>query len=113
MEEVVELSERQQYWLAHIQACEAAGQSTLEYARAHGFESRAMYKARQLLVEKGAWSIKASGRKSNRFQRAQVAVPQMDNQWRIQLPNGVVVAFSGEVNTKALSEVLKITAALS
>ena len=42
-----ELTERQHYWLEHIRACEAAGQSTLQYAQAHGFESRAMYKARQ------------------------------------------------------------------
>lgn len=114
MEEVVELTERQQYWLEHIRACEAAGQSTLEYARAHGFESRAMYKARQLLVEKGVWSIKKAGRqKLPRFQRAQVSGVPADNQWRIQLPNGVVVAFGGEVNAKALSAVLKVTAALS
>ena len=54
----VELSDRQRYWLEHVRACDTAGQSTLEYSKAHGLESRAMYKARQLLVEKGAGTDK-------------------------------------------------------
>ena len=61
-----ELTERQHYWLEHIRACEAAGQSTLQYAQAHGFESRAMYKARKLLVEKGFWpTAKGCGHSSH------------------------------------------------
>ena len=114
MEEyLADLTERQRYWLEHIRACDTAGQSTLEYARAHGLESRAMYKARHLLIEKGVWSIDKTARKPSRFQRVQVRSPSNDGQWQIQLPNGVTVGFCGDVNAKALSMVLKTAAALS
>lgn len=42
-EYLAELTERQRYWLEHVRACDRAGRSTVEYARTHGLESRAMY----------------------------------------------------------------------
>ena len=109
-----ELTERQHYWLEHIRACEAAGQSTLQYAQAHGFESRAMYKARKLLVEKGFWPTAKGCGHSSHFQKVRVTSSgQANNQWRVQLPNGVRVTFGGQVDAKALSVVLKAAASLS
>ena len=72
-----------------------------------------MYKARQLLVEKGVWSIKKADRKASRFQRVQVRSAPVDNQWQVQLPNGVSISFGGDVNAEALSVVLKTAATLS
>lgn len=108
-----ELTERQAYWLAHVRACDTTGQSTFAYAKAHGLQSRAMYKARQVLIEKGAWSNDKTARKHSRFQRVQVPKTAHAGSWQIQLPNGVMVSFSGDVNAKALSTVLKTAAALS
>ena len=34
------------------------------------------------------------------------------NQWRIGLPNGVSVAFAGEVDVRALSAVLSVSASV-
>ena len=114
MEEyLANLTQRQRFWLEHLQACDTAGQSTLEYAKSHGLESRAMYKARQLLVEKGMWSIKKADRKASRFQRVQVRSACVDNQWQVQLPNGVTVGFCGGVDAAALSMVLTTAASLS
>ena len=107
-----ELTERQVYWLAHVRACDTTGQSTFAYAKAHGLQSRAMYKARQVLIEKGVWSNDKTARKHSRFQRAQVQKAAAGS-WQIQLPNGVTVSFSGDVNDKALSTVLKTAAALT
>jgi len=107
-----ELTERQAYWLAHVQACDTTGQSTFAYAKAHGLQPRAMYKARQVLIEKGVWSNDKLARKHNHFQRVQVQ-KTAGGAWQIQLPNGVMVSFSGDVNAKALSTVLKTAAALS
>jgi len=39
------LTERQQYWLKHIRACDAAGQTTINYAKAHGINVKSMYSA--------------------------------------------------------------------
>ena len=112
-EYLAELTERQQYWLEHIRACDTAGRSTHEYAKAHGLESRAMYKARQVLIEKGVWSNDKMARKPSRLQRVQVSKPSPDSQWQIQLPNGVAVGFSGNVNAEDLSMVLTTAATLS
>jgi len=100
------LTQRQRYWLAHVQSCEATGKSIAEYAAEQGFTARAMYAGKKTLVKKG---ILPRTRES-RFQRAQVFSPPAGNDWRIQLPNGVLVVFSGTVDTRTLATVLSTAA---
>ena len=102
------LSHRQQYWLEHIQACEASGKSMVEYAATQGFPVQTLYASKKRLANKGA----LSGVHSPRFQRVQVLNASPSSQWRIGLPNGVSVAFVGEVDSGALSAVLNAVAAL-
>lgn len=47
------LTERQQYWLKHLGACDAAGTTTIDYARAQGINVKTLYSARKALAEKG------------------------------------------------------------
>jgi hypothetical protein len=109
--ENIPLTERQQYWLKHIRACDASGQTTIDYAKAHGINVKSMYSARKGLAEKGTLPRP----QSSRFQKAQVvnSTRSQDSQWQVQLPNGAVVAFSGAVDASTLSVVLNTTAALS
>jgi hypothetical protein len=102
------LTERQHYWLEHIQACEASGKSMAEYATEHGVKVRAMYSGRKMLVNKGV----LPSEQQNRFQRVQVMEAAVNNQWRIGLPNGVSVAFAGEVDAQTLTTVLGVSASL-
>ena len=102
------LTERQQYWLKHLRACEAAGKTTIDYARAHGINVRTLYSARKALAEKGT----LPSPQAIRFQKVQTSTSQ-DGSWRIQLPNGVVVAFGGEFDASTLSRVLGAAASLS
>ncbi len=102
------LTERQRYWLEHVQACEASGKSIVEYAAAHGMAARAMYSGKKTLVEKGVLpSIHPT-----RFQRVQVMEATLSSQWRIGLPNGVSVAFVGEVDARTLTTVLSSAASV-
>lgn len=103
------LTERQQYWLKHIRACDAANQTTIDYARAHNINVKSMYSARKALADKN------TPPRPGRFQKAQlVNDPHIsDCQWRIHLPNGAAVAFSGAVDAATLSLVLTTAAALS
>ena len=102
------LTERQRYWLEHVQACEASGKSMVEYAAAQGIAARAMYSGKKTLVEKGVLpSIHPT-----RFQRVQVMEATLSSQWRIGLPNGVSVAFAGEVDARTLATVLSSAAAV-
>lgn len=100
------LTERQQYWLKHIRACDAAGKPSVEYARENGIEVSALYSARKALAEKGALP------KPPRFQKATVVDGTAGAQWHIRLPNGATVGFSGEVKRSSLETVLRTVAAL-
>jgi len=104
----MKLTERQQYWLEHIQACEASGKSVTSYAAEHGFHVGAMYAGKKMLVRKGA----LRGAQRSRFQRLQTVPVTVDQKWRIQLPNGVLVEFSGTVDAGALLTVLNTAADL-
>jgi hypothetical protein len=102
------LTDRQRYWLEHVQSCEASGKSIAEYAAAQEFGAQAMYAGKSALVKKGV----LPATQPSRFQRVQVMEAAVSAQWRIGLPNGVSVAFVGEVDARALSTVLSTAALL-
>ena len=104
----ISLTEHQRYWLKHIRACEASGKRITEYATDHGLGVRAMYEGKRVLVKKGV----LPRTRATRFQRAQAVDPVMGSEWRIQLPNGMSVAFSGSVDAATLATVLSTLAAL-
>ena len=100
------LTDRQQYWLEHIRACEASGKGATAYAAEHGFRVGAMYAGKKALVKKGV----LPGTRHSRFQRVQAEADSVGGKWRIQLPNGVSVDFSGTVDAGSLSTVLNTAA---
>ncbi len=102
------LTEHQRNWLGRLRACEASGKRFTAYAAEHGFQVRAMYDAKKILVKKGI----LPRTQRNRFQRVQAEVVSVGGEWRIQLPNGVVVDFSGTVDAGSLSTVLSTVAHL-
>ena len=106
--EGISLTEKQRYWLKHIRACEASGKRITEYATENGLGVRAMYDGKRALVKKGV----LPRTHATRFQRAQMVDPVVSSEWRIQLPNGVAVAFVGSVDAGALATVLNTAASL-
>ena len=102
------LTERQRFWLKHVQACEASGKSIAAYSAEQGIAAHAMYGGKKVLVKKG---VLATARPA-RFQRVQVMEAPVSNQWRIGLPNGVSVAFTGEVDAQALTAILHSAASV-
>lgn len=105
------LTERQQYWIEHIRACDAAGQTSIDYARVNGINVKSMYSARKALAEKG----KLPSPRPSRFQKVQVTSGSgtSDSQWHVQLPNGAAVSFGGGIDAATLSMVLNTVASLS
>jgi hypothetical protein len=106
--EGISLTERQRYWLEQIQACDASGKTIAEYAMEQGIEAKAMYAGKKVLVMKGV----LPRTHATRFQHAQVIDSVVGSEWRIQLPNGVSVAFAGSVDASALATVLRTAAAV-
>jgi hypothetical protein len=104
----ISLTEHQRYWLKHVRACEASGKRITEYAMDHGLGVRAMYDGKRAQVKKGV----LPRTHTTRFQRAQVIDPVIGSEWRIQLPNGVAVAFAGLADAGSLTTVLRVTTAV-
>ena len=104
----ISLTEHQRYWLTHVRACEASGKRITEYATEHGLGVRAMYDGKRALVKKGV----LPRTHTTRFQRAQVVDQVAGSEWRVQLPNGVSVAFAGSVDAATLTTVLRVAAAV-
>lgn len=107
-EQTSALTERQQYWLKHIRACEGAGQGMKTYARAQDLDIKSLYSWKKALVKKGV----LPRTRPTRFQQAQVVAPAVISEWQITLPNGVSVAFAGEVDTVTLTTILNTAATL-
>ena len=101
LHEELGLSERQRYWLERVRECEESGLTTKAYADAHSLSTSALYSWRKRLVQRGVWPSQAS-----RFERIQVSTAQLSNGWRITLPNGVQVEFSGPVDGAQVLQVL-------
>jgi len=104
----ITLTDHQRHWLEHLRACEASGKSIATYAAEHGLDVKALYAGKKVLVKKGV----LPRTRPSRFQRAQVKTTMTDKAWRIQLPNGLSVAFSGAVDAGTLSTVLTTAAAI-
>ena len=107
-----ELTERQRFWLRHLRACEVSGQTSIDYAKAHGLKVKSLYSARKALAEKGA--LPPAPPPVNGFQRIQLVDHKRDGgkQWHIQLPNGLAVSFDGKVDADTLSLILTTATAL-
>ena len=104
----ISLTENQRHWLEHLRACEASGKGIAKYAATYGLDARAMYTGKKVLVKKGV----LPRARRRRFQRVQVKDPVAGSAWRVQLPNGVSVIFSGTVDSRTLSAVLTSAAAV-
>jgi len=102
------LTKHQRYWLEQIKACEASGKSVAAYAAEHGFQVRAMYDAKKVLVRKGV----LPRTQQVRFQRVQTKLEAVDTEWCVRLANGISVEFSGSVEAGSLSTVLSTAANL-
>ncbi|RDH89632.1 MAG: hypothetical protein DIZ77_15395, partial [endosymbiont of Seepiophila jonesi] len=87
----IPLKDLQRHWLEHLQACAASGKGIAAYAAEHGLDAKAMYAGKKTLVKKGVLPTT----RRRRFARAQAEVAVSDSTWRIGLPNGVAVTFSG------------------
>jgi hypothetical protein len=97
-------SERDQFWLDHEAAQAASGQTTKEYAAEQGLTPDAFYQARKRLRGLGLLAPARDGsqpsRKSSRrdpvsFSKIAVAPAPIDPRFRVELPGGMALDWSG------------------
>jgi hypothetical protein len=109
MSGVEELTERQRYWRDHLAACEASGQTTKAYAKAHGLSISMMYSWRRKLVRRGVWSKRSNLTGGSGFTRVRISdAGYASGTWHLVLPNGVQIGFTGAVDEAALDAVLQV-----
>lgn len=102
-----ELTERQRYWLGHVEACERSGQTTKAYAEVHGLSTSMMYSWRKEFTIRGVLPKRSKTRQAKGFDRvAVIGTEAASSAWHIVLPNGVQIGFSGPVDEARLSAVL-------
>ena len=110
-ESTQEVTARQRYWIEHLQRCEAAGLTLVEYAGTHDLGLKALYNAKSRLVKMGLWP---AGSKRPEFCPVQIVSSGVDEaQCRVRCPNGVVVEFTVVRDERWLSAVLKAASDLS
>ena len=103
-----ELTERQQYWLNHIESCDQLGQATKAYAETNGLSVSMMYSWRKKLSVMGVLSDSRERPRSCNFERVRVLGGESrSGEWHIALPNGVQIGFSGAVDGGMLWTVLQ------
>jgi len=101
------LSQRQHFWLEHLQRCTERKQPLSCYAAEHGLNLGALYEAKRRLRRRGAWPAA-----SQRFVRVQLKpepVAAIGAVYRISLPNRVVVEVAGGDLSAVLAAAARLT----
>ena len=97
-------TERDQFWLDHETAQGASGQTAKEYAAAQGLSLHAFYQARKRLRALGLLAAVPDGRKPVRkrsrskavsFSKIAVTPAATDPRFRLELPGGMALEWSG------------------
>ena len=96
-------SERDRYWLEHEAALAKSGQTAKDYAAEQGLSLHALYQARKRLRKLGHLPAGGDRKKPNRhaskklaFEKVRVAPKPDLAGYRLSLPNGLVLEWSGE-----------------
>ncbi len=96
------LTEKQRFWLDHIETAEREGLSPRVYAERHGLRTAQLYYWRSTLRKRGVFETK-----DEPAEFVPVRVRDTRAEVRVHLPNGVVVASSQPLSESAWLSVLR------
>ena len=85
------LTRRQQFWLAHLEACREQRMSLKAYAQEHRLSISALYAAKASLKRRGAADGAARSHRTATLVPVRVAPTPAVTVARVLLPNGVIV----------------------
>jgi hypothetical protein len=110
-------SERDRFWLKHHEAQQASGETAKAYAASAGISVRDLYQGRKRLRERG---LLAPGRSTTattpRFSKVAVtgpaSAPIEEPRFRITLPNGAVLEWSGAASVGPVADLVERMARL-
>lgn len=109
-----DLTAKQRYWLAHIKACEALGQSLATYAAEHQLALKSCYHWKSRLTQLGLLAETATLAAPPVFRSVQIKPISMGTEhYRIALPNGILVEIQGACDLAHLKQVLTTACSVS
>ena len=101
MVEELTLSEAEQYWHDHIQACETSGKTISAYAAENNLKKWEFHNWKNRLIKKG---LVFRSRRKYRFQKVSIAkgISEERENIKIHFPNGMVLEWNGVISEKQL-----------
>ena len=108
------LTSQQRFWLKHLQACEAGGETMKDYAKRKGLSVHGLYGARRRARSLGIPPAPASSRKRPSFAKVRVCEPPAEvGRCRVRLPNGAVMEWDVPLAAQPLELLFQAVAHLS
>lgn len=101
MVEELTLSEAEQYWHDHIQACETSGKTISAYTAENNLRMWKFHNWKNRLIKKG---LVFRSRRKYRFQKVSIAkgISGERENTKIHFPNGMVLEWNGVISEKQL-----------
>lgn len=101
-----DMTAKQRYWLGHIKACEALGQSLSAYAAEHDLALKSCYRWKSRLTQMGLLAVTATA-VAPVFRSVQIKPASISTgNYRFTLPNGILVEIQGAFDPIQLNQVL-------
>ena len=97
------LTERDGFWLGHLEAIEREGVAAKAYARRRRLSVDALYQAKKRLVKMGAWPVRR--RPAVRFAEVRVTSAPRSG-CRLRLPSGAALEWETTPEPALLAEVV-------
>ncbi len=106
------LTERQQFWLDHIKACEASSDTATQYAKAHDLPVTSLYQRKKEFLKQGL--LPTPSGKTPSFAKVRMASDEMcEGVLCIFFPNGVRVEWATSSQEDEVKQLLQVVANLS
>ena len=114
MESQPRASERDRFWLKHHEAQVASGKDAKQYAASAGISVQALYQARRRLRACGLLPPIRAKTTSPGFSKVSIPTPRAieEPRFRIELPNGAVLEWSGAASVGPVGELIERMARL-
>jgi hypothetical protein len=100
------ITERQQYWLNHLKAADAADISLVQYAEANELKVKDLYQWKTSLTKRGFWASSASKFIAVKAKPSSAVCSMV-------LPNGIRLEFQGALSPDLIKTMVSSASQLS
>ncbi len=100
------ITERQKYWLNHLQTAQTSGINLVQYAQANDLKVKDLYQWKTSLTKRGFWTLSAPGFVSVKAKPSSAVCS-------LVLPNGIRLEFQGALSPDLIRTMVSSASQLS